>query len=316
MKRVLITGITGFVGANLVRYFHGNKEIKIIGHSRNVQHARDKFDGFSIDFISELTSEKFNEHKVDAILHLAGIAHDLSGKIQLADYHEVNYKMTIELFNEFKKSTATKFIFTSSVKAVTDRSDSIIDEEYEAEPTSTYGKSKREAEKYILKHANGNKRIFILRPVMIHGPGNKGNLNLLYKFVRSGLPYPLGAFENKRSFLAIDNFCFVIEKILYNSIEEGTYLLADSEPISTNELVILLSESVERKIYMLRFPKRFVKSIAKIGTWLNAPFNEETLVKLCDNMVVSNKKLLLNLGEELPVESRAGLLKTAKSFDG
>ena len=73
---------------------------------------------------------------------------------------------------------------------------------------------------------------------MIHGPNNKGNLNLLYSFVKKNIPYPFGSFENKRSFVSIDNLCFVIKELIENKeIPSGVYNISDDQTLSTNELV-------------------------------------------------------------------------------
>ena len=138
---------------------------------------------------------------------------------------------------------------------------------------------------------------------------------MLYKFVKKGVPYPLGAFENKRSFLSIDNFCFIIHKLIEGDLTSGTYLRADNDQVSTTNLVKIIGEEVGRKVRVLKLPKKIVWSLAQIGSWIHAPFNTRTVSKLCENMVVSNQKLLLNLDENLPVSTIEGLKMTIKSFD-
>src|SRR5690606_27975560 len=109
-------------------------------------------------------------------------------------------------------------------------------------PLTPYGKSKLEAELYLLaQKLPERKRLFIIRPCMIHGPGNKGNLNLLYKVVEKGIPWPLAAFHNERSFLSIDNLSFLIEKMLmHTDLASGVYNFADDDALSTNSLVKLI----------------------------------------------------------------------------
>ncbi len=316
MKKVLITGITGFLGASLVHFFHENKGVRIVGHSRDIEKAKAKFADYEIDFIDNLSAEKIDKNNIDSIIHLAGIAHDLSGKYRPHDYQRVNHEKTIELYEKFVKSKANSFVFVSSVKAVVDHTDLVINEDFNPNPTSEYGISKRMAEEFIMNRDCKDKRYFILRPCMIHGPGNKGNLNLLYKFVKAGVPYPLGAFENKRSFLSIDNFCFTIQKIIEDHLKPGTYLLADDDPVSANDLVRLIGHGINKKVRIFSLPKIMIWNLAKIGSWINVPFNTKTITKLCENMVVSNQKLLLNLNECLPVSSIEGLKKTIKSFHG
>lgn len=315
MKRVLITGITGFIGTSLVRYFHGNKEVLILGHSRDIKQAKAKFSEYNIDFIVDLSAETIDKNHIDSIIHLAGIAHDLSGNYTPQDYERVNCEKTKYLYDEFVKSSADSFVFVSSIKAVVDQTNLVLNEDFIPNPGSDYGISKRKAEEYIVNHERKDKKHFILRPCMIHGQGNKGNLNLLYKFVKSGIPYPLGAFENKRSFLSIDNFCFTIQKILEDQLKAGTYLLADNIPVSTNELVRLIGQGIDKKVKILKIPKAIIWNLAKVGSWIHAPFNTKTIAKLCENMVVSNQKLLVNLNESLPISAIDGLKKTIESFD-
>ncbi|MDP4679990.1 MAG: nucleoside-diphosphate-sugar epimerase, partial [Cyclobacteriaceae bacterium] len=88
------------------------------------------------------------------------------------------------------------------------------------------------------------KSYYILRPCMIHGPGNKGNLNLLYKLISNGIPYPLAAFENKRSFLSVENLCFVIRELLErDDIPSGIYNVSDDEVLSSNTLIKLIAKA-------------------------------------------------------------------------
>jgi len=315
MRRILITGVTGFLGKNLVEYFQSDDQIMIYGHSRDVEKARDVFHKNSLELLPEISREILDEHKIEMVVHLAGIAHDLSGKYREKDYFDVNFEGTKTLYDQFLSSSARAFVFVSSIKAVVDHSNETIDESYHPNPVSSYGKSKLKAEEYLGQHQPSNKKLYILRPCMVHGPGNKGNLNLLYKFVRKGVPYPLGSFENKRSFLSVDNFCFVVGSIARGNLAQGTYHLADDVPLSTNELVNLIGQAIHKNATIIRVPKFMIFILASIGSKLRLAFNRDTLTKLTENMVVSNKKLLLNLGGELPVSAVQGLTKTIKAFD-
>jgi nucleoside-diphosphate-sugar epimerase len=152
---------------------------------------------------------------------------------------------------------------------------------------------------------------------MIHGPGNKGNLNLLYQIVSKGFPWPLGAFQNQRSFCSIDNLYFVINQILENeSIPSGIYNLADDEVVSTNELIEIIGDTTNKKARILSISKKIINTIAKIGDVFHLPLNTERLDKLTENFVVSNTKIKAALGiEKLPVSAKEGLTKTIKSFN-
>lgn len=292
MKSILITGSSGFVGRYLKKYI--NTKLQIIPFNRTYN---------------------FN---VDIIVHLAGKAHDLKNVNDPADYYTVNTELTKKVFDQFIESDSKVFITLSSVKAVADELDVELTEEHIPNPITHYGKSKLLAEEYILrKEIPEGKRVYILRPCMIHGPGNKGNLNLLYKIVKKGIPWPLGAFENKRSFCSIDNLCFIINELIENyQIPSGIYNIADDESLSTNELIQLISKSLGKEVSIWNLPKSLIIGLAKIGNVLKLPLNTERLDKLTETYIVSNHKIKKAINKSLPISSRDGLFKTLNSFIG
>jgi nucleoside-diphosphate-sugar epimerase len=250
------------------------------------------------------------------VIHLAGISHDLKNASSSHDYYEVNTEMTKSIFDAFLLSDSRIFIYLSSVKAVADRILSELTEESEPNPVGDYGRSKLFAELYIQEsEVPLGKKVFILRPCMIHGPGNTGNLNLLYNFVSKGMPWPLGSYDNRRSYCSIDNLMFIFRELIENQdIPSGVYNVADDIPLSTNEVISIIADSRRKKPRIIKIPKQFVENIAKIGTILNLPVNEERLHKLTDSYVVCNRKLIKAIGKDLPVSSREGLSRTIKSF--
>src|SRR5690606_3989744 len=140
-------------------------------------------------------------------------------------------------------------------------------------------------------------------------------LNLLYRFVRKQIPYPLGAFENKRSFLSIDNLNFSIHQILINcEFPSGIYNVADDDALSTKELINVIVAASGSKGSVWILSKGLVAGIAKIRDALHLPVISERLKKLTESYVVSNDKIKHALGiEKLPVSSRVGLFHTIKS---
>lgn len=294
--KVTITGATGFVGINFQNY---------LGPSYQIE-------PYSIRYLPE---QKF-DLKTNAVIHLAGKAHDLKKVSSPEDYYNSNFELTKQLFNAFLNSDAKIFIFMSTVKAVADQVEGVLTEERVANPLTHYGIAKKQAEDYILnKELPQGKKVYILRPCMIHGPGNKGNLNLLYKIVSSGIPWPLGAFENQRSFLSIENLCFVIKELLENeTIPSGVYQVADDEYLSTNELIQLLGISLDKTARIWKIPHHWIKGISKMGDYLSLPLNSERLQKLTENYVVSNEKIKNVISKELPVSTKEGLIRTFHSF--
>jgi len=289
---VFITGSSGFVGKSFLINFSDEKSILWKrGNEININSAL-------------------------VVMHLAGKAHDLKKASNADEYYQVNTELTKKVFDAFLASAAKVFITLSSVKAVADEVDGELTEEHSPNPITHYGKSKLFAEQYILsKDIPEGKRVYILRPCMIHGPGNKGNLNLLYKLVTKGIPWPLGAFENQRSFCSIENLMFIFKELIEREdIPSGVYNVADDIPLSTNEVISILAESQNRKPRIWIISKRLIEFSAKIGNVLKLPLNEERLQKLTDSYVVSNKKLMNAIGKPLPVSSREGLLRTFQSF--
>jgi nucleoside-diphosphate-sugar epimerase len=293
MIEIDITGSSGFVATNLINSFSKNYLLNCIG--RNQQ----------ITYTSRI------------VIHLAGKAHDLRSSFNVNDYYTINTELTKTVFDAFLVSNSKVFITLSSVKAMADEVEDVLTEEYTPNPITHYGKSKLLAEQYILsKKIPEGKRIYILRPCMIHGPGNKGNLNLLYKIVSKGLPWPLGVFKNKRSFCSIDNLCFIINELIENdNIPSGVYNIADDEPISTNELIHLISVGLRKRPHIWNVPQSLIKSFSKFGDVLRLPLNSESLSKLTETYIVSNTKIKNAINKPLPISAKDGLIKTFNSFN-
>ncbi len=298
MDRIVITGATGFVGKNITIFLKRHKNL----------------------LVESLTLRPVPETLLTAkaIIHLAGKAHDIKSTSNPQEYFDINTGLTARLFDLFLRSEVSDFIYFSSVKAVADSVAVILQEDVLPNPKTPYGQSKQQAETYLLNQVlPEGKRLFILRPCMIHGPSNKGNLNLLYKLVKKGVPYPLAAFNNSRSFLSISNVNYIIERLISNpAIPGGIYNLADDTPLSTNEVINIIAVAGGYKSKLWKIKPFIINSIARIGDLLHLPLNSERLKKLTENYVVSNEKIKHVLGiTTLPTSSRDGLIDTIKSFD-
>ena len=295
--KIIITGATGFVGKNLSDYLTSQADDVIALSLRNKAY--------------QLNSD------ADAIIHLAGKAHDTKNTSEESDYYQINTELTKVLFDKFLQSDIKDFIFFSSVKAAADTVEGVLTEDTEPNPQTAYGKSKLQAEEYLLsKVLPAGKRLIIIRPCMIHGKGNKGNLNLLYKVVKLGIPWILASYDNQRSFITIDNLNFIIYSILHDpKVASGVYNIADDVAISTNELISIIAKAGDKKPKLIRVPKIVIQKVANIGDEFNLPLNSERLQKLTESYVVSNAKIkqALNI-DSLPVSAEQGLLQTIKSF--
>ncbi len=293
INSIFLTGSTGFVGKNLIKYLDNRFEIY----------------NFSRD--SKILI------KNSIVIHLAGKAHDIKNVKDTNEYYIVNTELTKKLFDAFLFSDAKVFIMLSSVKAAADTLESVLTEDYSPNPITHYGISKLLAEQYILsKSIPEGKRVYVLRSCMIHGPGNKGNLNLLFNIVNKGVPWPLGTFVNKRSFCSIDNLCFIINELINNlAIPSGVYNIADDEALATNELIILMAKSQSKKYHIWNVPKSIIMLLSKFGDFLKLPLNSERLNKLTETYIVSNDKIRTAINKPLPISAKEGLIKTFNSFN-
>jgi len=374
--KVLITGAFGFVGTNLSAYLaergHELWALDVKNALTEAQSARSVYQ--KIYSWDEL--EKIPWGEVDAVVHLAGKAHDTRNASDLQSYFDVNVGLTKRVLEAWAKnishgdtentengvccvdktvtalptttplrtpclSEKKKFILFSSVKAVADRVEGVLTEDAVPNPQTPYGQSKMEAEGLLRPRSGRNGeckngrgagggarlecdrelargepgRCYILRPCMIHGPGNKGNLNLLYGVVRKGVPWPLGAFENRRSFASIGNVCAVVEGLLTGDAAAGVYQVADDEALSTNELIGLMARALGKRPRIWRVPAGLIRCAARCGDVLRLPLNSERLKKLSESYVVSNAKIKKALGwEAMPVRAEEGMRKTLESF--
>ncbi len=290
---IFLTGSGGFIGKSIRKYLSNSVHYTNFKREENIV------------------------IKEDIVLHFAGKAHDIKKVSRPDEYYKVNTELTQKVFDAFLDSKAKVFIVLSSVKAVADSVKEELTEDDTPHPITDYGKSKLLAEQYILsKPIPNGKRVYILRPCMIHGPGNKGNLNLLFKLVIKGFPWPLGAFENKRSFCSIDNLCFVIYELIENDqIPSGVYNIADDEAISTNELIGLIANSQNKISRIWFFSTSVIKALSKLGDLFRLPLNTERLNKLTETYIVSNNKIKTAINKPLPITTKDGLLKTFNSFN-
>lgn len=313
--KILITGVHGFVGSNLVNYLAPKNELfglDIIAPEKQGVGRTYSWDDLEAGRVPE----------VDAIIHLAGKAHDTKNQTEAEVYFKVNRDLTIKIFDYFSAhSNIKKFVFFSTAKAAADKVDGILTEDVVPSPVGPYGESKIAAEEYIQRTMKyrpfefENRGVYIFRPCMIHGPGNKGNLNLLYNMVRKGIPWPLGAFENRRTFTSIENICFAVNGVLTQDVESGIYNMGDDEALSTNELIEEICKSLGKKAHIWKLPKGLMNGVAKMGDVLHLPLNSERLRKLTENYISSNEKIKKALGvEKMPVDAREGLKVTLESF--
>jgi nucleoside-diphosphate-sugar epimerase len=300
MKKCITIGSSGFIGKNLIKYLEQE------GQSCENLSRKQLYDLGKVDFDA-----------CDTVIHAAGLAHDLKRGANMESYYKANFELTKKLYDRFLSSSAKKFIFISSVKAAADEVDGILTESMLPNPKTEYGRTKLMAEQYLLRQPMPpGKAFYILRPCITHGEGNKCNLNLLYKIVHRGIPYPLAAFKNRRSFLSVNNLCFIINEIIEREdIPADIYNVADDQPLSTAQVVSILANSINKKPKLWNVPTGVVSFFARICDALHLPLTTDRLNKLTENYVVSNAKIKSVLKKSLPLSATDGLRITANSFN-
>lgn len=298
MIKTLLFGSNGFLGSHLQSKLDG----EVIGVNIRQQNWHVNIPGDANVFINCIG--KVHDHKGTATEH---------------DFYFANYELVMVIFEEFLKSNAQLFIHISSIAAVEENErNEVLTENSVANPQSHYGKSKKAAEEYLLKQTlPSGKKLFILRPSMIHGEGDKGNLTLLYKIISKGIPYPLGAFQNSRTFISVDNAVFLINEIIkkHIEIEGGIYHITDDEPLSTKKIIEIIGEAKGKKPLILSPPKSLINGLARIGDLISLPINSKRLKKMTSNLIVSNLKIksALNI-DSLPITVEEGMKRTIESF--
>lgn len=293
----VVTGSTGFVGANLVPLLRSR------GH-RVITVGRQ---GCDDDYASLAHADIPGGA---TFVHLAGKAHDLRDDTLAAEYDAVNVDLTVDVWDLARRHRAAHFVFMSSIKAVVDHADGVVTEDTEPSPQTPYGASKLRAERALAALAQdpNSPALTVLRPCLIYGPEVKGNLKLLQALVRYRVPYPLGAFENARSVLSVRNLAHVVELAGVGALPADVYNVADDEPLSTVDMVKAIGRALDRRPIVLAVPQSVVRFGAALGTRVGGALTLERLDKLTESLVVDTRRLRRSLPEQrLPETSARGL---------
>ena len=279
---IFISGSSGFVGKNITK-LNPKSEFYCYNRKNNI---------------------KINQ---DFIFHFAGLAHDISGQKKDDLYIRSNTDLTIDIFNEFLKSSAKVFVFLSTIK-VLGQYENIIVEDSIPKQQSIYGLSKFNAEQYLLsKKIPSDKKVYVLRSSLIYGEEPKGNLKLLKKYVNFNLPWILSSFDNKISLLDIRNLNFILNKLCesYNNIPSGIYNVSDDNPIKVKELVRCLASAMNKRIFFCSIKKSYLNLIFNIGSTLKLPIlNKSSFYKLTKNTIVNISKIKKVLNAKLPYTTK------------
>jgi len=243
MAKVILTGATGFVGKALAESLikSGHEVIALVRTVSTALNPSIKQIQFDLTIIDRLNIKSFDTGAI--LIHAAARAHVMhdSSIDPLFEYRKVNRDATIELAKLASRSGARRFIYLSSIKVNGEQTTcgGVCKAEDLPTPKDAYGISKYEAEQGLLEiAANTRLEVVIIRPPLVYGPGVKGNFYSMMQVVKKGFPLPLGAVNNERSLVALDNLIdLIITCIDHPAAASQVFLASDGEDLSTTELL-------------------------------------------------------------------------------
>ena len=321
---VLVTGVTGFVGRHLAPVLAA-LGLRVRGAARHVppQGRSGVSEWRTVDSVGPDTDWAEALRGVSVVVHLAALAHQTDPHRQSAEseYMAVNAQGTRQLAAAAARSgTVRRIIFVSSVGAVTDACNSVIEESSIPVPVSAYGRSKLAGETALQETLLGSAVEWgILRPVLVYGPGNPGNMARLLRLVRSGLPLPLGGIRNRRSFVFVGNLVGAIGRLVVAPGVSGrVFHVADDESVSTPELIRLIAAAAgcparlwAAPPWSLRLAARGGDAVARVG--VRTGLDSYSLRRLEESLTVSNQALRHATGWEPQASLTEGLRLTLRA---
>lgn len=240
-KAALVTGATGFLGRVLCSRLL-SIEVEVMAAARTP--AEGPWSTFTpLDLPDSVPPALFDG--VDVVYHLAGLAHAIATDAQAHMYEAVNATGTAELARKAKAAGVRRFVFMSSVKALGEPGQDLVREDQESTATDPYGRSKRLGEVAVLRLHSDDFQVVVLRPTLVYGPGAKGNLESLLRFVRGGRRPPLPRLENRRSLVGINDL--TTATVLAGSHPHAggrAYTVTDGRVYSTTDIIDALAAAV------------------------------------------------------------------------
>lgn len=323
-RRVLVTGVTGFVGRHVAPALAA-AGWQVRGATRTAPPAAGVAGVTEWAQVGEFDSEtKWRDAlvSVDAVVHLAALAHHTDPRRQPTeeDFLRVNAEGTRRLADAARQSgTVRRFVALSSIGAVTDASEAPIDDSTPPRPVMPYGRSKLAGERALAETLRESTITWCaLRPVLIYGPGNPGNMARLLRLVRTGVPLPLAGIRNRRSFAYVGNVADALVAALHAddaAIAGRAFVLADPETVSTPELLRQLAGASGRRARLWSCPTGLLRLAARGGDLaarlgLRTGLDSYSLRKLEESLAVSAEGFTRATGWTARVSLPEGLRRT------
>lgn len=307
MSLVAVTGATGFIGRHLVAALHsrGQAVRAVVRRPPDPDLFPPEVEQVRVPRVDESTDWSAALDDVDAVVHLAGVAHRMGRAERAAreQYTAVNVAGTAGLARAMASAGTRRLVFVSSIAVSGSFADRPVTEATPTAPDSAYGRSKLEAELAVQGAlASGPTDWVIVRPALVYGPGNPGNMARLSRLIATGLPLPLGAVGNRRSFVYVENLTDLLRTVVH-APEAGRhcFVVADREVVSTTELLLLIGQVVGKPVRLFRLPMPLLRALAR-GSY--------SLERLIGTLVVDASLARERLGWVPPFTLAEGLQRT------
>ena len=323
MKNILVTGSTGFIGSHLLPTLHKqNCQIKAAIRQKSEFPAFLPIKAIQVGEIDDMTDWQEALIGIDTVIHLAGRSHILHETISNpeAAFIKVNTKGTINLVKQSLKAEVKHFIFISSIHAMAAERDDILNENSSCYPDSPYGRSKLQAEQALINLAKDTNMTWtILRPTLVYGSGNPGNMERLMKLIKRGLPLPFGAVKNRRSFVFVGNLVDAIITCLeHPNAANQIFLISDNQVVSSPQLIRLIAQQIQQPCQLLFVPTSLLRFLGYLGDRIeytigkNFPFNTYNIDRLLGSLFVDSSYIQKTLHWQPPFSLEQGLAQTIK----
>jgi nucleoside-diphosphate-sugar epimerase len=320
-QSILITGATGFVGSRLTNFLgtqFPNIELRLaVRHQPDELQVPSVLPAGSIEVVGDINPHTHWTNSlvgVDVVIHLAARVHVMNDEVldPLEEYRNANTLATIHLAQEAAKAGVKRFIYLSSIKVNGEETlpGQSYSEDSSPAPIDPYGVSKWEAELGLEKVcAQTGMEFVIIRPPLIYGPGVKANFQKLMRLVAKGLPLPLGALNNQRSMLALDNLVSFIAEVMTNPLAANQrFLLSDGEDVSTTQLLKLLAKGMDKSSWLIPIPAFILRGAAQM---LGASAAAD---RLLGSLQIDSSKARQLLQWQPPLSVEEGIAIAAKAY--
>jgi nucleoside-diphosphate-sugar epimerase len=316
MPEILVTGATGFVGKAVVQRLLAEDEsryVAVAARRDNQQWPARVLPRVTGD-LEPATDWSVALGDISVVVHCAARVHVMADTAAnpLAEFRRVNVQGTLNLARQAAAAGVRRFVFVSSIKVNGEATQ--LGRPFTADdapaPLDAYGVSKMEAEQGLREIARQTgMEVVIIRPPLVYGPGVKANFAAMMRWLRRGVPLPLGAIHNQRSLVALDNLVdLIVTCLAHPAAANQTFLVSDGEDVSTTELLCRMGQALSRPARLIPVPVSWLKlAAAMVG-------KSDVAQRLCGSLQVDIEKTRRLLSWTPPLSLDEGLRKAAEGL--